>query len=142
MALVVSGFVLAFSDLALGAALVQRKQITEAHRSTTFWITLAAGLLFTLLGIGASGLAAAAFGQPEVRDLFAVMSLTFVITSLGATQSALLMRSMNFRALELRIVIGTVLGGIVGVAAAVAGWGAWAIVLQQVTLSVVSTMLL
>jgi O-antigen/teichoic acid export membrane protein len=142
MALVVSGFVLAFSDLALGAALVQRKEITEAHRSTTFWITLAAGLLLTLLGIGASGLAAAAFGQPEVRDLFAVMSLTFVITSLSATQSALLMRSMDFRALELRIVIGTIVGGMVGVAAAVAGWGAWAIVLQQVTLSVVSTVLL
>src|SRR5438105_96701 len=37
MALVLSSLVLVFSDLAFGAALVQRPQLTEDDRSTVFW---------------------------------------------------------------------------------------------------------
>src|SRR4051795_7626372 len=47
LALVFTSLVLVFSDLALGAALIQRKVITESDRSTAFWITIGAGVLFT-----------------------------------------------------------------------------------------------
>src|SRR5436190_3379715 len=46
MVLVFSSLVLVFSDLALGAALVQRKVIGEAECATVFWTSLAAGLVF------------------------------------------------------------------------------------------------
>ena len=44
MVLVFSSLVVVFSDLALGAALVQRKHLTEADRSTVFWTSVAAGV--------------------------------------------------------------------------------------------------
>ena len=50
MVLVFASLVLVFSDLAFGAALVQRKVLTEADRSTVFWTSVAAGLGFTLIG--------------------------------------------------------------------------------------------
>jgi O-antigen/teichoic acid export membrane protein len=142
MALVVSGFVLVFSDLALGAALIQRQRISERDRSTMFWVSVASGVAFTLIGVASAGLAATVFDQPNVQELFAAMSLVFVITSLGATQAALLTRAMDFRALELRMMIGTVVGGVVGVGVALAGGGAWAIVAQSLTFAVISTVLL
>ena len=141
MALVVSGFVLVFSDLGLGTALVQRRKLSEPQISTVFWASVASGLLFTLIGIGASSAAATLFHQPEVRDLFAAMSLSFLITSLGATQGALLTRAMDFRAIGARNVLGMLIGGVVGVVVAVMGGGAWAIVAQQLTFAVVSTVL-
>jgi O-antigen/teichoic acid export membrane protein len=142
MVLVLSSFVLVFSDLSLGAALVQRRALSDDDRSTVFWTSLGAGSVFTLLGIAASGPAAAFYGESEVRPLFVVMSLSFVITSLGTTQSALLMRDMAFRKLELRLIAGTLAGAAVGIAAAVQGAGAWAIIAQQLTASCTSTALL
>jgi O-antigen/teichoic acid export membrane protein len=142
LALLVTGFVFVFSDLSLGAAIVQRTTISERDLATMFWVTLAAGTLFTLTGIAASGLVADIFDEPTLQGLFAVMSLTFLITSLGATQQAVLTRSMSFRQLELRMIVGTLVGGVIGVALAVAGAGPWAIIGQQVSVSAVSTILL
>ncbi len=54
MVLVFASLVLVFSDLAFGAALVQRKVLTEADRSTVFWTSVASGLVFTLIGFALS----------------------------------------------------------------------------------------
>ena len=80
IALLLSGYVLVFSDLALGAALIQRKTLAEVDRSTSFWASVASGLCLTIIGIALAAPVAAFFGEPEVRDLFMVVSLMFVLT--------------------------------------------------------------
>jgi O-antigen/teichoic acid export membrane protein len=142
MVLVFSSLVLIFADLALGAALVQRRELSEEDRSTVFWTSVVAGTVFMLLGIAASWPVAAFYGEPEVQPLFAALSVSFLITALGTTQSALLNREMRFRSLELRMMAGTVAGGAAGIAVAVSGGGAWAIIAQQLAIAVVSTTLL
>jgi O-antigen/teichoic acid export membrane protein len=54
-----------------------------------------------------------------------------VLTSLSATQEALLVREMAFRKLELCTMAATIAGGVAGIVIAAAGGGAWAIVVQQ-----------
>jgi O-antigen/teichoic acid export membrane protein len=142
MVLVFSTLVLVFADLALGAALVQRRELTELDRSTVFWTSTGVGLAFTLLGIALSGPLAAFYGEPEVKPLFAALSVSFLVTSLGTTQTALLNRDMDFRSLELRLMAGTVAGAVVGILLAANGFGAWAIIGQQLAITGVSTMLL
>jgi O-antigen/teichoic acid export membrane protein len=141
MVLVFSSLVLVFSDLAFGQALIQRREISEADRSTVFWTSVGAGALLTVLGIGLSWPIAAFYGEPQVQGLFAVLSLGFLIGSLAATQTALLMRDMNFRSLELRDMGATVVGGAVGIVTALNGMGAWAIILQQLTVTAVASAL-
>jgi O-antigen/teichoic acid export membrane protein len=46
---------------------------------------------------------------------------------------------MDFRRLELRTMVGVIVGGAAGVAAALAGWGPWSLVVQQLVTAVVST---
>jgi O-antigen/teichoic acid export membrane protein len=142
MTLVFSGFVLVFSDLALGAALVQRKTLSDADRSTAFWTSVAVGSFFTVLGIALAGPIASFYGEPSLRWLVVALSFSFIVTSLAATQEALLVRQMSFRSLELRIMAGALAGGTAGIAAAVAGWGAWAIIIQQVATACASTAML
>ncbi|MBA2641350.1 MAG: MOP flippase family protein [Actinobacteria bacterium] len=139
MALVVTGFVIAFSDLGLGAALVQRHSIDERDRSTVFWVGMGAGALLTVMGIALSGPLADFYGEPAVRGLIAGLSLSFIVTALGATQRALLTREMDFRRLELSTIAGVYAGGAIGVTGASVGWGPWALVAQQLTIAVVST---
>ncbi len=142
MVLVFASLVLIFADLALGAALVQRRELSEDDRSTVFWMSVVTGTVFMLLGIAASWPIAAFYGEPTVQPLFAVLSLSFLVTALGTTQSALLNRDMHFRSLELRMMAGTIVGGAAGVTVAVAGYGPWAIIAQQLAIACVSTLLL
>ena len=142
MAIVFSSLVLVFSDLSLGGALVQRRRITEADRSTVFWTGLAVGTILTLGGIAASGLVASFYHNDAVQPLFAVVSLTFIFSSLQMTQVSVLHRQMRFRLLNLRVLASVVISGVVGLVLALLGAGAWALVLQQVALAVTSTALL
>ncbi len=142
MVLAFSALVYLFSDLSFGTALIQRREITEADRSTVFWTSLGAGAAFTVIGLAAAGPIARFYGEPEVKPLFAAVSLTFVIAALSSTQLALLTREMDFRTLELREIAATLVAGACGIAAALAGLGAWALILQQVAACVISTVLL
>ena len=141
MALVFGSFVLIFADLALGQAIVQRRSLSADDTATAFWMSVAAGLTFTLAGVALSAPLAAFFGEPELRPMIAALSLAFLIASVGTTQSALLVREMSFRVLELREIVATGAAAAAAIAVALAGGGAWAIIVQQLTVTTVSTVL-
>jgi O-antigen/teichoic acid export membrane protein len=141
MVLVFTSFVLVVSDLALGSRLVQRQGLTDVDCSTAFWTSAGSGLFFTLLGVGLSGPISRFFGYEELGPMIAVLSLSFFFSGISLTQSALLVKSMSFRALELREMLAAFLGGGIGISVALFGFGAWAIIAQQLSLSVVSTVL-
>src|SRR3954470_4428129 len=48
--LVISSMVIVFSDLAFGAALIQRPEISDVDKNTAFWACAAFGVFFTALG--------------------------------------------------------------------------------------------
>jgi O-antigen/teichoic acid export membrane protein len=133
----VAGLALVFAPLAyvftdLGAALVQQRDQTENDRSTAFWTSLAVGTVITLLGIAAAGPIARFYGEPEVQNLFIVLSASFVVTAATTTHSALLHRALAFRQIELANMISVIGASAVAVTVALLGGGAWAIVLQLV----------
>jgi O-antigen/teichoic acid export membrane protein len=142
LALVFASLVLVFSDLALGAAVVQRKILSEDDRCTAFWMSVGAGILFTLIGVALSGPVAAFYGEPSVAPLCAAMSATFLITSLATTHEALLLREMAYAKLERRIMVATAAGAIAGILVGIQTRDAWALVAQHLTHAVVSTTLL
>lgn len=141
MVLVFSGFVVLFADSALGTALIQRRSVSDTDRSTIFWTGVVVGTALTGAGIALSGPLAALYDEAEVRPLFAALSLSFLVTSLGTTQAALLVREMDFKSLELRRMGATVVGAAVGITVAAKGFGAWAIVTQQLAIAAVETVL-
>lgn len=142
MVLVFASFVLIFADVGLGAALVQRKVLDHLDLSTAFWTTATVGAVTTALGVMLSGPIAGFFGEPRLKAMIAVLSLSFLANSLGLTQSALLVREMNFKGLEIREICATVGGGVAGLTGAIAGLGAWAIIAQQLTSAVLATVLI
>jgi O-antigen/teichoic acid export membrane protein len=141
MALTFTGLAGLFTDFALGTALVQRATITEEDRSTVFWTTMAAGLACTLAGLALAPAVGAFFGTSAVVPLFAVLSLGFVLSAFGVTQTALLTREMDFRSLELRQIAATMVAAVVALVLALRGVGAWAIIAQQVTAAAVGSLL-
>jgi O-antigen/teichoic acid export membrane protein len=142
MAIVFSGFVVVFTDNALGTALIQRRDLRAEDSSTVFWATSGVGLVLALAGVAAAGPLAGFYGEPEVRWLFVALSAGFLVSALGTTQQALLVRGMQFRKLELRQIAATLTGAVAGVVLALGGYGAWAIVGQILAEATTSTLLL
>ena len=131
MALGFSALGTVLADAALGSAIVQRRTLTEADRSTAFWMGLATGAVLALAGIASAGAVASFYGEPRVGPLFTALSCGFLLGALAATPAALLTRAMRFRVLELARMAGAVVGTIAAVSIAAADGGAWAIVVQQ-----------
>ena len=141
MALVVTSFVTLFADPSLGAALIQRPTIDERDRSTVFWTALTIGLVLTGIGVGMSGVVASFFGEPQVRNLVAVTSVSFTLIGISVAPRALLLRQLAYRPTEIRDIASTVIGGATAVTLALLGAGPWAIVSNFIAYTLASTVL-
>ncbi len=142
MAMVCVGFASLFTDPALGTALVQRRNLTEDDRSTVFWTTMIIGAIATVVCIAISGWVADLFGQPQVKQLFMVLSLTLVISGLSVTQLALFTRELAYRSIEIREIVATLIAAVCALAVAFAGFGAWAIIANYFVFATASTVLI
>lgn len=141
-AFVFAGLVSLFSDVALGGALVQRREISEEDRSTVFWASLFFSAVVTAVTIAVAGYVADFFGAPQVKNLVIALSLSFPLAALSTTQVALLTRRLSYKSLEIREIAGVLAGAVTALVLASLGFGPWAIVGNSLAASVVSTYLL
>jgi O-antigen/teichoic acid export membrane protein len=142
MAQVATAFVITYSDFGLGLALVQKESITDVDRSTVFWASIALGTTMAGVCVAVAPFVARFYHTPEVEPLLDVLSLSFLFTGLGSTHRSLQFRAMNYRALEIRSMVASVLGTLVTIIVALGGGGAWAIILGTVTSTAASAILL
>lgn len=135
-------FMLVFSELGFGAALIQRATITPQHLSSVFLLNLAVGALLAGFGWLSSYPFAWLMRVPEAQPVVAVLSLAFVSDAFSLTQIAVAQRELRFRTLAIRDIGAALIGGSVGVALALRGAGAWSLVAQTLVTSLCEAALL
>lgn len=129
--LVVVGLGEVVRDLGLTTAAIRAPHLTAAQRDGLFWVSAGAGAVLALTAVAASGSIAAAFGQPELEVIVAVLALTFVLNGLSAQYRAGLSRDLRFGTVAAGDLAAQLLAFAAAVAAAAAGAGYWALVVQQ-----------
>ncbi|MDE6423926.1 MAG: lipopolysaccharide biosynthesis protein [Muribaculaceae bacterium] len=138
--LVFQAFAIIFADSGFGAALLQQKNPTEEDYSTVFWFNLAVSVgIYVVLWFGAPVIADIFQGDRRLIPLSKVMFLTFVLNALAIVQINRLMKRMDVKMIAVSNLAGQIAGGIVGVALALSGYGAWALVWQSVVMAGVKT---
>lgn len=131
MASVFTAFVQILVDQGFGAAIVQRTDLEREHLDTGFWTSVLTGILLTAGGIAASGLVAAFYQEPRLAPVLRWLSLSFIPVALSSTQVAILQRKLAFKSLAARSLAATLAGGFVAVGMALAGFGVWSLVGQN-----------
>jgi O-antigen/teichoic acid export membrane protein len=118
------------SDLGLSPALVisTERELRE-RANTVFGFTIALGAALSLLAASISPLAGSFFDQPDLTPLLAVLGLTFFLRSLGATHYALAQKRIDFRSRTAAELANVVARGASGITLALAGLGAWSLVI-------------
>lgn len=120
-----------FVQSGLSTALVQKKDADETDCSSVLIYSLAmATALYVALFFLATPIADL-YGMPELVPLLRVLSLTLFPGALNSLQNAILARGMQFRIQFRSSMVAVVASGTIGIATALAGWGAWALVAQQ-----------
>lgn len=135
-------FMQIFLNQGFAQAIVQRQVLDPEHLDTAFWTNFAIGILLTLISFTTANSVAIWFQQSQLAAILQGFSLLFLITSFSTVQQAILERNLNFKAIALRGLTGTVVGGCVGVAMAVYGFGAWSLVGQQLVQELVGVFVL
>ncbi len=142
MILVFAGFAQLFSEMGLGSAVVQRKDLRPEHLNSVFWANVVSGVVLALFFAAMARPIALFYELPSLELMTQVISMSFVIGSLRVVQYSLVLRSMNFRKLALVEILAVSLSGILAVSMALAGYGIWSLVGQILALSLCTTVLL
>ncbi len=135
MVLVFTGFAAIFYDMGLGAALIQRRDLSERHVNSVFWINAGMGTLLTILFIAGAPLISWFFGEPPLRWLTVAVSLAIIPSALSVAHIALIDKALNFRARFRIETISTLASGAVAVFLALNGMGVWSLVGQSLVLA-------
>ena len=122
-------------DSGLTAALIQKKEITDADTSTVFYTNLALAILVYIAIFFSAPLVAVYFKNPNLTVLLRVIELMVVIDAFAAIQSTLLMRSMNFKKISLIKITSILIAVIISIICALSGMGVWALVIQYLMFS-------
>ena len=123
-------------------ALIQKKEIREHDYSTVFFISLSSAVVMYGLLYAFAPTLADYYNSPEVVPVMRVMGLTIFLQALGAVRSAVLGRAMQFRLIFVCTCISNVVSGTAGVFMAFGGFGVWALVVQHLLASLISTVVL
>ena len=124
-------------------ALLQRKTNTRLGYSTVFWFNLGvAALLYILSFFCAPFIADFVQGDQRLIPLTRVLFLTLIINSTALVHINRVVKSQNVQTLAVANSLGLITGGVTGIALAVVGYGAWAIVFQNIVIGTVRSIVL
>jgi O-antigen/teichoic acid export membrane protein len=135
-------FVQLFLEQGLTATIIQRKTLTDRHLDAAFWVIVATAVMLFVGTLSLAGWWAEVNHAPDLGAVLRVMSPIILIQALTVVQQALFQRLLSFKALAIRANTAAVLGGAVGIIAALAGAGVWALVAQQLVTQVIALVLL
>ena len=131
-----------FVNSGFGAALVQKKTVDSDDYGTAFSISLTISLILYIILYFSAPLIAEFYNIQLIRPILRVMGLRIIIASFNNIQQAYIQRNMQFKLFFISTSVGTLCSGLLGVSAAYLGLGAWSLVIQYLSNSVIDTIVL
>ncbi len=128
-------------DLGLSVAAVQAKRLLPDEKTNLFWVNTGAGLILGLVVFLSSWGLAGLYNEPRLVLITQVLASTFFINGIATQFKAQINRDLRFMALGLSEALPQALGLALAVGAALAGAGYWALVVQAVSVALISLLL-
>lgn len=142
MVLSIVGLATLLGDFGLSMAAIQAKNLTDGQRNNLFWTNVTLGILASTVVFFLAGPIALFYGVPELVSVTQVMSLTFLLNALTAQFRAEVTSKLRFKHMALADVAAQIAAFGAALVFALLGWGYWALVAQQVTLALVTLLML
>jgi O-antigen/teichoic acid export membrane protein len=129
-------------DSGFGIALIQKRDATYADECSIFYFNILVGGIVYLILFGLAPFIAGFFDQPILTPLTRWLTLCVPVQSFSLIQLTLLARALDFKTQVKANLAATLLAAFLGVAAAFGGLGVWSLVIQSVSNTLCSTLIL
>lgn len=139
MATVFVSFLAMFSELGLGAAIVQKADVDEQLLRRSLGVILIIHFSLAALLMLSAPLIGAFYEEPRVISVIRVLSLQFVLAGFAVIPDAQLQRRMEFRNRSLLDLSGAIVASFTTLAMAFSGAGVWALVAGSLLSQIVKT---
>lgn len=120
-------------DGGFATALIRKPEASNDDYNTVFYanIALSAGLICLLCLT--SGSIAVFFDQPPLAQVLPVMSLILLFNACSLIQKTILVKQLDFRSQALVSLVSSTTSGVIGIVAALRGFGVWSLAFQQIS---------
>ncbi len=128
-----------FSEGGMGAALIQRKNITRNHMNAALQGGILIGFGIFAIFFFSSKYIATFFDQPQLELLIKVIGVNVVLHSVSGISMMLLQKYFQFHKTALVTITSTIIGYIAGIILGFKGFGVWSLVVATLTTSLINT---
>jgi PST family polysaccharide transporter len=139
MVMAFTGVLGMFRDFGLSSAAIQRPSLSDEEASTLFWINMLVGTGLAVLAALMAPAIAAFYHDRRLVAVTVVSAAGFIVNSAGIQHGAHVRRHMRFTALSVISVVSSIVSTAIGIGAAWAGFGYWALVAMNVTSPLATT---
>lgn len=126
----------------LNTALIQKKDADKDDYNTVFTISFIAAIVLYLILFFAAPFIAKIYKQSMLLHIIRILGISLPIYALKSVLCAYVSSKMQFKKFFYSTLGGTLISAVVGIAMALKGFGAWALVVQQLTNTVIDTSIL
>lgn len=141
IASILTGYVSVFSELGLGAAIVQREEITQEEYSSNFWFSVCLGVVFSGTSFLLAYPTAWIFKEPRAIPITQLISVLFLLGSTMIVPFNILSRELRFKTIGMIQLIVTVVSSFCMLWMAYHGFRVWTLILGTVIQNLLSVVL-
>src|SRR4030067_2603739 len=128
MASILTGYVEIFSELGLGAAIIQKKEITQEELSSVFWLSMIIGAILSMVSFGLAHPTAWIFNEPRIIPITQLISVLFIIGAIMIVPYNILSREVSFKEIGMIQLSAVVVASLSMLIMAKAGYGVWTLI--------------
>ncbi|WP_217302120.1 lipopolysaccharide biosynthesis protein [Clostridium sp. 001] len=133
---VFTAFFAVLCDMGIGAAIIQRKDLTSSDLGIIFGLTARIGIILAISFCGLSIPISILYGNSVYKPICCILSISIFFNTLNMVPNALLMKDKKFVLVGVRMVIVNVLSYILTIIMALLGAKYYALVFQSVIFSI------
>jgi O-antigen/teichoic acid export membrane protein len=137
-ATIIIGFLSHFSDMGVGSAVIRHPQLEQRGLQTAFTLKLLLSSGAFIAALLVAPFARHLFEHPETGNVIRVLSLNFLVSTIGFLPLVTLTREMNYRALVIPGIVSMFVRCALTVALIRCGWKFWAVIWADVGATLVS----
>lgn len=124
------------------AALIQKKDADEEDYSSVLFLSLGVSLVLYIVLFSCAPYIANLYEKPILVSVIRVMGIVLPVYAVKSVICAYISAYLQFRKFFFATLGGTLASAAIGISMAYAGMGAWALVVQQMTNTIVDTLVL
>lgn len=132
----------AFIDGGFGAALIQKKDVSQTDYSTVFYWNLFISFVFFILLLAGAPLIAEFYHMPSLCGVLRGMSFVLILNAFSVIQTNILTKQLAFKQLAKINLVSTFIGVIVAIVLAFCGFGVWSLVAKALVTALLTGILL